>query len=206
MNKADKNVLDAFLYLSRLKIGYKVKSENSDIEQTLCGFIPVFGKEPNTLGSNIFFDTDNFSVGYQNIKINVTQITQYKNIEGPIFLPVAKYIKRAKSDDKIPVTSFIKLFDVDQKSLKAYQSKILTIIASPSDIIKPVERFENTEKMKLYLPCDNQIIFEREDETVAVAKDFLCLCSYINPVTGKITYAVQVPDTIYPVVSEEDLC
>ena len=58
MNKADKNVLDAFLYLSRLKIGYKVKSENSDIEQTLFGFIPVFGKEQNTLGSNIFFDTD----------------------------------------------------------------------------------------------------------------------------------------------------
>lgn len=39
---------------------------------------------------------------------------------------------------------------------------------------------------------------------VCVADEFVCLCSYMNTVTGKLDYVLLAPEDVYIVLPEED--
>ena len=63
------------------------------------------------------------------------------------------------------------------------------------------EIFEKDEKAFWYKIQNTDIIFERNDDIIGISSHFLCLCSYISPVTGKIEYTTKHPDELIPIIN-----
>ena len=45
--------------------------------------------------------------------------------------------------------------------------------------------------------------FFRYDKIVGVSNYFLCLCSYINQITGKVEYLIKNPDELIIVLQKD---
>lgn len=47
---------------------------------------------------------------------------------------------------------------------------------------------------------ESDIIFKRNNNIIGIATDFLCICSYISPITGKAEYTVKFPSELIPTI------
>lgn len=69
----------------------------------------------------------------------------------------------------------------------------------------PSDRFETDENKETYYLSKNQefIMTESLGELVCISDYFLCLCSFINSVTGMPSYTVFMPDDLIKVLPKE---
>lgn len=51
-----------------------------------------------------------------------------------------------------------------------------------------------------YKVQDSDIIFKRNNNIIGIATDFLCICSYLSPITGKAEYTVKFPSELIPTI------
>ena len=47
---------------------------------------------------------------------------------------------------------------------------------------------------------ESDIIFKRNNNIIGIATDFLCICSYLSPITGKAEYTVKFPSELIPTI------
>lgn len=188
-----KTILDYYKTKQYLTSGMLVKSNMiKNIELTICGFIPVLS-DIDCLKTIVIDLYKDFIVGYGNLRLSLYNKDKiYSSI-----LPIAQTIKYSK--EKILVTSYIELLNADSVSLKKYQSVLLNK-GFCDLVIKPVNNFEQIDGAKYYLPTEDEIVFERNNNIVGVASNFICLCSYINPITGQVSLTLQTPDNLYPIM------
>lgn len=66
---------------------------------------------------------------------------------------------------------------------------------------KRSELFEKDDTKFWYKVQNSDIIFERNDNIVGISSNFLCLCSYVSPKTGKIEYAIKFPEELIPTIN-----
>ena len=50
-----------------------------------------------------------------------------------------------------------------------------------------------------YIPKPGECVFFKEGKAIAVAESFMCLCRYMNLVTGKCDTMIQFPEDLYMV-------
>lgn len=50
-----------------------------------------------------------------------------------------------------------------------------------------------------YIPKPGECVFSKEGTVIAVAESFMCLCRYMNLITGKCETMIQFPEDLYVV-------
>lgn len=69
----------------------------------------------------------------------------------------------------------------------------------------PSDRFETDENKEMYYLSKEQefVLTESLGDVVCISDYFLCLCSFINSVTGMPSYTVFIPDDLIKVLPKE---
>ena len=65
------------------------------------------------------------------------------------------------------------------------------------------KKFVSKDENIYYLLQKNEMFLLRNDEIVGVSNYFLCLCSYINQITGKVEYLIKNPDELIVVLQKD---
>ena len=105
-----------------------------------------------------------------------------------VFANISPYILNNKSETALPING----------------TTLLKIVSK--------EKRYNLEKLTQYDFSDDAVSYIGQDEDwelsvgriVCVADDFVCLCSYMNTVTGKLDYVLLPPEDVYIVLPEEE--
>ena len=134
---------------------------------------------------------------------NMVQITDISQKNTTLhYVPIAKRVS-IPNEQIIEVKPFLSILELKNKTKSDYE-KILSFWRAKSYVKNVLisEPFSKGENGQIYYHiAENELLFyDRKDSIVAIAKEYMCLCSYISPVTGKIEYTMKHPDSIIPVI------
>lgn len=181
----------------------RVKSESMQEEMSLIGFVPYLEGADLPLESysillqcdlNAHLIVTPFFIRYSDDKniypvfksISLTNGNKYKVNKNLIIETIyGSWVKRASS-----------------LSRPLYGDNIISKI-NWKDF--PSDRFETDENKETYYLSKNQefVMTESLGELVCISDYFLCLCSFINSVTGMPSYTVFMPDDLIKVLPKE---
>lgn len=215
----DKTLKNATVYEQLLKQDSidaegTIRCQENDLEMNLIGFLPY-----NRTWSFFYFDL--------NGKMSVaTYWVKFKDT--PFFLKVANHAKLSKEkkiclheNTILPIKdlanyvknqnngSFKKRKDDFNKRYEDYM--ISQNKTTAEALIKAVENEMPVDFLSIdddfhiyYKPDNNPIIFWDDNSLKEIVADsFLCLCSYINPVTGLISYTALSPERCIYTISKD---
>lgn len=196
-----------------------VRSLSLKEDMTLVGFIPYAAKCDPILFINMNEDM-----------IVTPSLVRFKNHNRPV--PLMKYIKlpeetKYKYNRNIRIATIEAHRAINQnsngfrnisKDFTDYENTPTPLLCNK--IIKNYNTFcvGNFEKddlgLLVYCPDTTEFIFTRENEThwaneevnsyTYIADDFLCLCVYINKVTGRPSYSTFPPQDLIKVLENND--
>ena len=174
-----------------IETGYRITTESELIPLELVGFVPI--------NQTDFYDITKFIVGINYIRF---EFDIWGNKKEHRFFPITKKIEQLKADKLIIDNTFVHIPNLDnntQTSLKLYQKYFGTVNGniekSKSNLLKTNE-FILTDENLYYILKENEMSFSRGNKIFGISNYFLCLCSYINPITGKLEYVIKQPDEL----------
>lgn len=185
-----KTVIDKLTNNSELKSGIHVQEYGCPIEMYVQGYVPISSDW-------IFMNHDCMECK------NMVQITDISQKNTTLhYVPIAKRVS-IPNEQIIEVKPFLSILELKNKTKSDYE-KILSFWRAKSYVKNVLisEPFSKGENGQIYYHiAENELLFyDRKDSIVAIAKEYMCLCSYISPVTGKIEYTMKHPDSIIPVI------
>ena len=212
--------LEKYTLLERLKVkkslesGIVVQTEGLGIKMAVEGYIPV--------PSNYFMDdyadvlldgnikTD-FVIGPDRIRFQspVTMNSNYKNSATKVrTYPIVKRIVAANGSYKLTNALTIFKYFENNSTVKGYKVAVQRNSNVESNIKKVLEiseeQFERKHNDIYYKPEIDEYAMYRfksnSSHPIAIANSFICLCSYINTVTGKIDYIIYNPEELLEVL------
>ena len=174
-----------------IETGYRITTESELIPLELVGFVPI--------NQTDFYDITKFIVGINYIRL---EFDPWGNKKEHRSFPIAKKIEQQKTDKLIIDNTFVLIPNLDnntQTSLKLYQKYFGTISGNieknKSNLLKTKEFILEDENL-YYILKENEMSFSRGNKIFGISDYFLCLCSYINPITGKLEYVIKQPDEL----------
>lgn len=174
-----------------IETGCRITTESELISLELVGFIPM-----NQID---FYDITKFIVGINYIRL---EFDAWGNKKEHRFFPIAKKIDKLKVNKLIIDDNFISILNLDsasKTSLKLYQQYFGTVNGniekSKNNLLKTKEFIFEDENL-YYILKENEMSFSRGNKILGISDYFLCLCSYINPITGKLEYVIKQPDEL----------
>lgn len=194
MDKNDqiKRLSDILQEKKALISGLKVQTIGLRMEMEVMGFVPF----PSQIGEISFlqFDSD-FAVGADKIRI---KILGGNNIDGAVF-PVARRLEIVEIEKPYLVNMFLRLPDYDRSyAMQKYRNSYLPSLMGKVLVLS--KSFKKEDKQLYYITQNDDFVFYRKQDQgqspIAIAKDYYCLCAYINQVTGKICYHLYSPDDL----------
>lgn len=189
-----KTVINKLTNNRELRSGIHVQEDGCPIEMYVQGYVPV--------SSDWIFVNQN-CMECKNM-VQITDISQKDKLQvRPLhYVPIAKRVC-VPNEQIIEVKPFLNILELENKTKSNYQ-KLLSFWGDKSHITKLLlsELFSIDDNGHIFyhLAEDELLFYDRKDSIIAVAKEYMCLCSYISPVTGKIEYTMKHPDSIIPVI------
>lgn len=188
-------------------------------EMSLIGFIP-YSERINLINMNDDLIVTPFRIRFKNEtktypvmgKVSIIENNKKYDIDSKLII---QSINDYCSFDKKLQSLLYDYYNTPQNSclLLKYIDKITILQGNEKVKIYSGQITENEDKTLSYIPGKNELEFTRNyanpyflsSETykyVCIADKFLCLCSYINRVTGKPSYSLFTPEDIIKVVSD----
>lgn len=188
-----KRLSDILQVQKALVSGLKVQTIGLRMEMEVMGFIPC-----STTRNIPFLQFDsNYAVGADKIRIKILG-GGINNIDGLVF-QIARRLEVVGIEQSYLVNDSLQLPDYDrinvmQKYRSNYWSSSMGKVLSLSKAFK-------IEKGQLYYvaQADDFVFYRKQDKgqnPIVIAKDYYCLCAYINKITGKICYHLYSPDDL----------
>lgn len=173
-------------------------------EMSLVGFIPYTAFEHHNLVMNSLVLNDHLYVA--------PYLVKFSN-EAPIY-PYFKTITKAtgnqyKIDNKLyidPILNYLPSYYIDN-------FKHCNLPFNGKQLIPLINKKWDKKNMFIKNEDDTYNYVAQEDEwelscgpgkIVAIANGFLCLCSYMNKVTGMLSYVALLPNDVIKVVPEDE--
>ena len=187
-------VIDNLYKERELRRGIHVQEDGCPIKMYVQGYIPI---------SSDWIFVNHDCKECKN-KVQITDVSQKNaNSARPMhYVPIAKCV--CMPDEQIiEVKPFLNILELKNKTKSNYE-KLLSYWGNKSYVknILVSESFSEGENGQIYYHiAEDELLFcDRKDCIVAIAKEYMCLCSYISPITGKIEYIIKHPDSIIPVL------
>ncbi|MBR5823191.1 MAG: hypothetical protein IKY67_03515 [Paludibacteraceae bacterium] len=175
-----------------INAGCKVTTESKLLSLEVVGFIPI--------SQDDFYDITKFIIGANNIRFDLEAFGSKKEF---CFLPIAQKIEK-KSNNKLNIdNNFIYIANIkktERNNLSNYRTYRSEKTKSNLLVSK---NFISEKENVYYLLKEDEMSFFRYDKIVGVSNYFLCLCSYINPTTGKLDYTIKNPDELIVVLQKD---
>lgn len=174
-----------------IETGCRITTESELISLELVGFVPI--------NQTDFYDITKFIVGINYIRL---EFDAWGNKKEHHFFPIAKKIEQLKTNKLIIDNTFVHISNLDNNTktnLKLYQKYFGT---TNGNIENSKKKLLNTNEFILedenlyYILKENEMSFSRENKIFGISDYFLCLCSYINPIIGKLEYVIKQPDEL----------
>lgn len=178
----------------------RVKSESMQEEMSLIGFVPYLE------GTNLPLDLyATLLQGDLNAHLIVTPFFIRYSDDNYIY-PIFKSISLSNGK-KFKVDKNLIIESIYGSWAKGAQRPLYgnSIILKRNYKGFPSDRFETDENKETYYLSNNQefVMTESLGELVCISDYFLCLCSFINSVTGMPSYTLFMPDDLIKVLPKD---
>ena len=192
MDKDDQiqRLTDILQEKSVLISGEKVQTIGLRVVMEIVGFIPC-----TTDTYNYFFQFDSdFAIGADKIRVKYWGENTKSD---SIILPISRRLVVPNEGETYEVNKTLRLPEYDENYyLKRYKNKNIAP-NTISNILALSCVFKKVDSGLVYNVQNDDFVFYRwQDQNqspISIAKEYYCLCSYINKVTGKICYHVYSP-------------
>ena len=186
MANTSKNLLDLLNNNGELRTGLIVKTIGDLARFEIIGFLPI---------RSDMYILELVGFGITNACIKIAPFSNDRSIfsHPPIaFRLLINNIKTCEIQHDKPIMLCNERIDY---SIKDYFYKKEYLCNKRSEL------FEKNDTKFWYKVQNSDIIFERNDNIVGISSNFLCLCSYVSPKTGKVEYAIKYPDELIPTIN-----
>ena len=180
-----------------INAGCKVTTESELLSLEVVGFIPFNQMD--------FYDITKFIIGYNTIRFD---LDVWGNKKEHRFLPITKKIEKKHNDKLIIDNGFLYIANIesaDRTNLNLYLKYVGTsgnYELSKNKLLR-TKHFIAEEDNVFYLIKEEEMLVLRGDRIIGVSDYFLCLCSYINQITGKVEYLIKNPDELIIVLQKD---
>lgn len=179
--------------------GICVQTEGLSVKMAVMGYIPI------PVDNTFDFLVSSFWIGNIKRVIVGSDRILFSDILSPKkTYPITKRIAIAKVEERYELTNTLTLLQLQYKTseyIKQYKTNKSKVPSSR--ILKLSEQLEEIDGNIYYKPQSNEFVmyrFKDADTPLVIASGFLCLCSYINTITGKIEYDVYDPDELIEIL------
>lgn len=184
----------------KLESGICAQTEGLSVKMEVIGYIPIPVDdafdflEPRFLIGDI---KNNFIIGPDRIKLS-------DSLKKKTY-PITKRIVISEERYKLTNTLTLLQYEVSERlagSIKQYKKNHSEVLIN--QILKLSEQFERNNDYIYYKTQPSELVmyrFKDIDHPMIIANNFLCLCSYINTITGKIEYDIYNPDELIEIIS-----
>ena len=192
-------------FMNSMKAQGKVRSYGMKSDITLLGVIPYqpydianiercFLNKPFFVTPYMirFHDSNSPIIIYKNVKKACGQKyvlnDLFYSFSNRVFANISSYFLNNSSETALPIkgSSLLKILSMEKK----WNLSKLTQYEFSEDTVSYIGQVEDWELSVGKLVC--------------VADDFICLCSYMNTVTGKLDYVLLPPEDVYFVLPEDE--
>ena len=160
------------------------RTYGSRIENLIVGFIPYPSNEP------IFFpEMTNFHIGPDRIALNFIKSPQKEITQRTV--KIATEIRKIESILKVEKDI---LLNWQYEEIRKYLDNRTLNNAQKLKMRKELSEqfyFENDSLM--YKPSEQDYGFYSHGNLYAVTSNFLCLCRFISPITGRVEFSLELP-------------
>lgn len=188
-----------------LESGILVRSKGHEYKMEILGFVPY--------SSEWFFDGNSFVICANRVRITtfITEKKSYVNInENERIIPIASCVKLSGGGKEYEVNPGLRLFGLNKNAEKLYKEFLKYWGTSNEGLYKDrllaLETFSQHEEdgpVFYTIPPNNMIFCNSRNIPSVISDDFVCLCSYINKITGRFEYIMMSPEFVIPVLGDE---
>lgn len=185
-----------------LRSGVLVQTEGKTTKMEIVGFVPY--------SSEWVFDNQNFVICVDRIrleeldhKINGLKVEKYHVI------PIAKCVRIPDVEKEYEATPCLNILSLNKNSRIRYSNFLkywgsVNFDSTRAKLLE-LEEFSKHEDdcIYYYVSESENVFYNSMNKAIAIAEVFLCLCSYINSVSGKIEYVMISPEFIIPILNDE---
>lgn len=180
-----------------LRSGMLAQTEGKTIKMEIVGYVPY--------SAEWFFDIQKFVVCADRLKLEVDSKKNGLKVDKDYVVPIAKWVKIPDEEKEYEATPCLNILSLNEGSKVRYNNflKFWGSVNSDSTRAKllELEEFSKHEDdcIYYYVSKRENVFYNSMNKAIAIADVFLCLCSYINSISGKVEYVMVSPEFIIPV-------
>ena len=199
-------MLDLLEEKGLLACGLNVKTIGMLTDMEVVGYVPIYDSPGMILDIR-----KDYAAGATNVRFEVyDENAPARTFNGVVkrnyvYLPIANKVGHKAECE---VTPFIRLCGHRGNNALYYYQRFIGTTADwkkhLDELLKSEEFYLNKEHRLMYKLRNGEFVFSRRRNVVGVSDSFVCLCSYVNSVTGVLECAMISPDSLLAVLPKKD--